>query len=119
NPELADVYHTIKTVCLEFELNARRIDDIEHAETITSRVLTEIDACPYLIADLTGERPNVYYEIGFAHGKGKVPIMVRKAGTPLHFDLSVHKVSEYRNQVELTEILRKRLKALINARSTG
>jgi hypothetical protein len=57
-------------------------------------VLAEIEACPYLIADLTGERPNVYYEIGYAHGFHKAPILIRKKDTPLHFDLSVHKVPD-------------------------
>jgi nucleoside 2-deoxyribosyltransferase len=96
NPELPDTYRTIQTVYSEFGLQALRIDDFEHTETITARVLAEIEACPYAIADLTGERPNVYYEIGFAHGLKRSPILFRKAGTQLHFDLSVHKVPEYK-----------------------
>lgn len=112
-PDLADTYGTIQRTCEEFGLTALRIDDIEHEETITARVLAEISACPYLIADLTGERPNVYYEIGYAHGLQKSPLLVRKKDARLHFDLSVHKVPEYRNQTELAELLRKRLEALI------
>jgi hypothetical protein len=113
NPELTDTYGTIQNICAEFGLQALRIDDIEHSETITARVLAEIEACPQLIADLTGERPNVYYEIGFAHGMKRIPILFRKAGTRLHFDLSVHKVPEYKNQTELAQMLRRRLAAIV------
>jgi hypothetical protein len=113
NPEFADTYATIQMVCLEFGLQALRIDDIEHTETITERVLAEIEACPYTIADLTGERPNVYYEIGFAHGMKRSPILFRKAGTLLHFDLSVHKAPAYKNQTELSQMLRRRLEAIV------
>jgi hypothetical protein len=71
------------------------------------------EACPYTIADLTGERPNVYYEIGFAHGLQRGPILFWKTGTPIHFDLSVHKVPQYKNQTELAEMLRRRLTTIV------
>jgi hypothetical protein len=111
-PELQDVYHTIKAACADFGLNAYRVDELEHPDTITQRVLTEIATCRYLVADLSYERPNVYYEIGYAHGLKLSPILFRKTGTPLHFDLSVHKAPEYKNLTELGTLLRGRLAKL-------
>lgn len=111
--ELEDVYHTIKDVCASFGINAYRADEIEHQDRITDMILSEIESCEFLIADLSYERPNVYYEIGYAHALDKRPILYRRTGTRLHFDLAVHNVPEYKNVTELKELLNKRFEAIL------
>jgi hypothetical protein len=113
NPELEDVYLTIKEVCATYKINAYKADKIEHQDRITDFILSEIKSCEFLIADLSHERPNVYYEVGYAHALDKHPILCRKSDTKLHFDLSVHNVPEYKNITELRSLLYKRLEAIL------
>ena len=104
-PDLLDVLNSIKEICAKFSIGAVRADEIEHQQQITDVVLQQIRECEFLIADLSLERPNVYYEIGYAHAIGKRPILFRKKGTPLHFDLSVHNAREFENVTELKKKL--------------
>ncbi len=112
-PELEDVSEAIKEVCAEYELRAFRADDLQHQEQITKVILEKIRTSEHLIADLSLGRPNVYYEVGYAHALNKRPILYRAAGTKLHFDLVVHNVPEYENVTDLKRKLRERLQAVL------
>lgn len=114
HPELTDVADTVRTVFRSFGVRAQRADDIEHDGLITERVLNEIRTSEFLFADLTGTRPNVYYEVGYAHALGKRVILFRKSGTGIHFDLAGYNCPEYENLRDLREKLVKRLVGLTN-----
>jgi len=60
-----------KPIIESLGLKCLRIDEIQDSGKITDQILDKISESKYIIADLTGERPNCYYECGFAHALGK------------------------------------------------
>jgi len=111
--DLEDIYEAIKEVCLRFGIQTLRSEDVKHHASITDDILQKILESEIVIADLTNARANVFYEIGYAHAMNRRPILFRKAGTEIHFSLSVHNVPEYQNLVDLKSLLHQRLEAIL------
>jgi hypothetical protein len=113
-PELNDVRDVVKETFAAFGIKAVRADEIEHSDGITDRIIAEIRQSEYLFADLTGERPSVYYEIGYAHAMSKPVMLYRRKGVAIHFDLAYRNCPEYENLGDLRNKLRARLTSLTN-----
>jgi hypothetical protein len=112
SPELDDILDTIKAGASECGVLAERVDENETNERITDRILVAIEEAEYVIVDLSHERPNVYYEAGFAQGLGKIPIYTVREGTPVHFDLINYPVLRYKNMRSLREAISTRIARL-------
>ena len=72
-----------------------RADEIAQSNRITDDVYEQIRRARFLISDITGENPNVYYELGVSHALDKEVIVLVQAETPVPFDLSGIRYLEY------------------------
>ncbi|HEX8250517.1 MAG TPA: hypothetical protein VF599_20245 [Pyrinomonadaceae bacterium] len=107
--ELDSAYEGVmKPVIEEHNLKAIRIDEIQDFGKITDQVLEYIAESKYILADLSGQRPNCYYESGFAHALGKEIIFTIKTSDTIHFDLADYRFIQWSTEAELRRNLRKR-----------
>ncbi len=91
--EFDDVFMVVKDAVAEsgqsipVELSAYRADDIAEPGRITDQVLDAIKSADLVVADLTGNNPNVMYELGYAHALGKRTVITNQSLDKVPFDV--------------------------------
>lgn len=106
--------YVIKPSVERHQFQIQRADEITHTRTITDAIMSAINQSRFLIADLTTERPNCYYEVGYAHAIGKPVVILAKDGTPRHFDLAAHKWTYWSDYKDLKTKLDKELQGVLS-----
>jgi hypothetical protein len=116
--DMDDIYSAIKATCTGLGLNVKRVDENATSGLIVLEMVKLIQDAEFLIFDLTHERPNVYYELGFAHGCGNEPsdiLLVAREGTDLHFDIAGLRIRFYKSTEDLRRIVHDTLTAMRKA----
>ncbi len=111
-----DVYLAIKDECYKLKLNPHRVDENTGSGLVIKAIKELIENAEFIIFDLTHERPNVYYELGYAHGVGNEAddiLLLAKEGTKLHFDISPLRVHFYHSTEHLRQIVSSCLQEMI------
>ena len=85
-PEFLVVYKTIENA-LKGLMKCSRADDLPIGKPILERVMRGISSAELVIADLTGQNPNVFYELGLAHTYTKDVLILAQAIDHVPFDL--------------------------------
>lgn len=116
-----DTYDAIRRGILKVhaDLKVERVDEQPGSFAITEGIWKSIRRARLVICDLTDERPNVYYELGYAHALGKPMVCVARTGTNIHFDLSGFKMLFFNTYRELEESLIREVGGSLAATSTG
>lgn len=111
--EQRDAYNlAIAPTLKRLRLRPRRIDEVQHNATVTVEIVRHIERALFVVADLTGERPNVYYEVGYAHRANKEVVLLARKGTAIHFDVAAINRIDYEDFTELVDALEKRVRAI-------
>jgi nucleoside 2-deoxyribosyltransferase len=92
-----------------------RIDQKEHNDKIDDQIIAEIQRSRFLIADFTGHRGGVYFEAGYALGRGIPVIWTCKKDDieKLHFDIRQYNTIDWVSESDLKERLHQRIRATI------
>ena len=109
-PEMEDVYTALRDECKRLGLSPERVDENDATSLIILDIVELIKQAQFIVFDLTYERPNVYYELGFAHGIGNTKtnvILIARKGTTIHFDIAALRVHFYDSTEHLRAIIRR------------
>jgi hypothetical protein len=87
-----NMHDTIKQACAEAAssvagLTWLRADDIAEPGRITDQIINAIDTASVIIADLTGNNPNVMFELGYADAAHKRIILLNQDLNATPFDI--------------------------------
>lgn len=98
-----EVYsHVIKTVCEPLNVEAIRADELYGPGIIIKDIVEQIQRSDIIIADITPQSANVYFEVGYAYALGKPIILLARRpqpGTQLPFDISAFRVLFYDDSI--------------------
>jgi hypothetical protein len=72
-----------------------RADTMNEPGRITSQIIELLNDADLVIADLTQNNPNVYYELSLRHALGKPVVHMALEGTPLSFDVQDNRTILY------------------------
>jgi nucleoside 2-deoxyribosyltransferase len=88
-----------------------RVDQIEHAGRIDDQIILQINRSRFIVADFTGHRGGVYFEAGYALGKGLDVIWTCRAGDvdQLHFDIRQYNCIVWQEPADLRDRLPARI----------
>lgn len=96
-----DIYKLgIKDTSLQIGIRAERVDEQIFHEGILERIYRQIESADIIIADMSGQNPNVFYEVGYAHVKEKLCVLMTKDADDIPFDLKHHRHIVYGQSIQ-------------------
>lgn len=108
----------IKPIGTGFGLTVERADEVVGPGVIIADIIRKIVEADIVMADLTPQNENVFYELGYAHGIQKPTILIADRGKKLPFDVSPFRTLFYDNTIagkaQVEEGLKKHLAAILN-----
>lgn len=110
-----DVYKLgIKAILKELCIHCTRVDELHFSKSVLTQIYSGIKKADFLIADLTGNSSNVFYEIGYAHALRKEVILLAQDPDKIPFDFTdMNRIDYDKNKItDLGLKLKERIHAM-------
>lgn len=105
-----DVYKLgIKATAKECDVDAKRLDDDFFDTNMVEEIYKKINDADFIIADMTGRNPNVFYEVGYADAKNKLILLLTQNVNDIPFDFKQRLHIEYSDVSSLKEKLKNKI----------
>jgi ActR/RegA family two-component response regulator len=114
----ADVYNRgIKPAVMDCGLFCERTDEQHFTESILETIFTNIRRARFIVADVTTNNPNVFFEVGYAYSLNKpIIFLTRDTIETIPFDLRLNPHIVYEGISVLRKRLQERLQGLLEQR---
>ena len=116
SPSMKPIYEDhICKVCSDIGITVSRADNIFKPGPVMEALIEQVTSARYVIADLTDNNPNVFYELGICHEMGKkVVLITQNSQVPFNVRHQRHIQYEYtpRGMEALEESLKSALQYL-------
>src|ERR1700754_953320 len=100
--EFNDVYAAIKSAVFSSvpgeQITCNRLDEIKSAGRITDDLIRELNEATVCIADLTHNKPNVMWEVGYAMALNKPLLLITQTLDEMPFDVKDMRTIGYDRQ---------------------
>lgn len=111
--ELDDLYfYGIRGSAERVGLRCKRADELIHDVAIMREVIDHIQRARVIVAEVSDQNPNVFYEVGWAHALERPTILVAREGASLPFDIAHINIVFYKNIKDLDDKLSERFRNL-------
>lgn len=104
------IYPVMKEAGYKVEVSHR----ITVSGTMTATIIRKVYECDLAIANLTGNNPNVMYEIGLRHAAAKPIIHITEDVKDLAFDVNDQRTIQYTDDITGAYELKERLKSMVS-----
>lgn len=114
--DMSEAYTAIKDECSRLGLDAYRVDELTGSDFVILNIFGLIEHAEFIIFDLTHERLNVVYELGYADGVGvdsKNILLLAREGTILPFDVASRSVQFYSSTEHLRSLVARHMKGML------
>lgn len=111
--------YIINPVCEKRGYSVIRADKMPNSGLITKAIIEQIIKADLVIADLTGNNPNVFYELAIRHSHRKPAIQIVKGEIKIPFDIANMRTISYDTTLSGADIAKKELENMISAIEDG
>ena len=108
------IYKNYIKPTVEQKFRIIRADTIFKSSEIIEDIWEHINKAKFIIADVTGKNPNVFYELGIAHTVGKEVFIITQTKDDVPFDVQHRRYFEYSDDKDGLKKLQNDLENAIN-----
>jgi hypothetical protein len=98
------IYKTLKNIIEPLGYECRRADET-YGHIVLSDIWRLLNEAAFVVADLTGQNPNVYYELGIVHCIGRDVIPILQRDRPIPFDQRAFRILLYEDNADGYDVL--------------